>query len=350
MAQIAGTRRLDAQPAAPLLALGAATAWAPAAAFAVSLALLAWMLKGGAAHLALDRPGERSLHSTPTPRTGGLAIVAGIGLAWSVFGLAAPVALWIALALLVAVSFLDDLRGAPIPLRFGSHFVAAGLALWSMSDGLGIALWAPVILATAWMTNLYNFMDGSDGLAGGMALIGFAAYGAGAALAGDSGFAALNLSVAASALAFLLFNFHPARIFMGDAGSIPLGFLAAVLGVLGWQRGLWPAWFPVLVFSPFIVDATITLLRRLARGERVWRAHREHYYQRLVQMGWGHRGTALAEYGVMLAAAASALWGAKQAPGWQAALAAAWLVAYLAIAAGIDRGWKRFAAQGGGSR
>ncbi|HSD61413.1 MAG TPA: glycosyl transferase, partial [Burkholderiales bacterium] len=222
--------------------------------------------------------------------------------------------------------------------------------LWPMADGLGIPALALVILATVWMTNLYNFMDGSDGLAGGMALIGFAAFGAGAWLAGDSGFAVLNFSVAASALAFLLFNFHPARIFMGDAGSIPLGFLAAVLGVQGWQRGLWPAWFPALVFSPFIVDASVTLLRRLARRERVWRAHREHYYQRLVQMGWGHRGTALAEYAVMLAAAAGALWGARQAPGWQAALTAVWIVAYLLIAAGIDRGWKRFAAQGGGSR
>ena len=110
----------------------------------------------------------------------------------------------------------------------------------------------------------------------------------------------LCLSVSASAAAFLIFNFHPAKIFLGDSGSIPLGFLAGCLALLGAQRGNWPLWFPLMVFSPFIVDATVTLLRRLLRGDKVWQAHREHFYQRLVLSGFGHRNTALAEYALMI--------------------------------------------------
>lgn len=164
-----------------------------------------------------------------------------------------------------------------------------------------------MILAIAWMTNLYNFMDGSDGLAGGMAVFGFGAYAVASHLAGDSLLAGLSFSIVAATLAFLLFNWHPARVFMGDAGSVPLGFLAATLGVIGWQREHWPLLFPLLVFSPFIVDATTTLVRRLLRGEKVWQAHKSHYYQRLVRMGFGHAGTALVEYGLMAAISTSAV-------------------------------------------
>src|SRR5262249_53435950 len=155
-------------------------------------------------------------------------------------------------------------------------------------------LWAVLAagVATAWMINLYNFMDGSDGLAGGMAAIGFGCYGIAALAGGDYLCATINLVVAASALGFLCFNFSPARLFMGDVGSVSLGFLAAVLDVVGWLRGDWPVWFGIVVFSPFIVDATVTLFKRALRGARVWEAHREHYYQRLVQSGWGHRKTA----------------------------------------------------------
>src|SRR5690606_10611586 len=139
---------------------------------------------------------------------------------------------------------------------------------------------------------LYNFMDGSDGLAGGMAVIGFGAGGAAAWLAGDAALPPGHLCVAAAAAASLVFNRPPPRTFLGGAGSVPLAFLAAALGSFGWRAGCWPAWFPVLVFAPFVIDATLTLARRIARRERIWQAHRDHYYQRLVRMGWGHRRTA----------------------------------------------------------
>ena len=96
-------------------------------------------------------------------------------------------------------------------------------------------------------------------------------------------------------------------VFMGDAGAIPLGFLAVVLGIHGHLLGAWAWWFGVLAFSPFIVDATLTLLRRTAQGHKPWIAHRDNYYQRLILAGWSQRKTALAYYALMLAASGSAL-------------------------------------------
>jgi UDP-N-acetylmuramyl pentapeptide phosphotransferase/UDP-N-acetylglucosamine-1-phosphate transferase len=128
---------------------------------------------------------------------------------------------------------------------------------------------------------------------------------------------------------------------MGDAGSIPLGFLAAALGLVGWQQGLWPLWFPLLVFSPFIVDASVTLARRVLRRERFWRAHKTHYYQRLVQLGWGHRDTALAEYLLMAACGAAALWSLGQPQAVQLVVLAAAFVLYCALAIAVDLAWLR---------
>jgi UDP-N-acetylmuramyl pentapeptide phosphotransferase/UDP-N-acetylglucosamine-1-phosphate transferase len=191
------------------------------------------------------------------------------------------------------------------------------------------------------MTNLYNFMDGADGVAGGMTLIGFAAYAIAAWLAGDAALATLCAAIAAAALGFLIHNFHPARIFLGDVGSIPLGFLAAALGIVGWRHDAWPLWFPVLVFGPFNADATVTFLRRLARREKVWEAHREHYYQRIVRMGLGHRSAALIGYAVMCGCAAFALIGRTQAPGLQLAAFAAGSALLGALALWVDVRWSR---------
>jgi UDP-N-acetylmuramyl pentapeptide phosphotransferase/UDP-N-acetylglucosamine-1-phosphate transferase len=173
-----------------------------------------------------------------------------------------------------------------------------------------------------------------------MALFGFSWYGMAAMAQGAESFALVNFSLSTAALGFLLFNFHPAKVFMGDAGSIPLGFLAAAFGLLGWQTGLWPIWFPPLVFSPFIVDASVTLFKRLLRRERLSQAHRSHYYQRLVQMGWGHRNTALAEYALMALAGASALWGVGMHFWAQADLLLSWGIVYLMSMRWIDKRWR----------
>jgi UDP-N-acetylmuramyl pentapeptide phosphotransferase/UDP-N-acetylglucosamine-1-phosphate transferase len=316
------------------------------AAFAVTYALLRLLLSQFA-RVALDQPNERSLHERPVPRTGGIAVLAGAAVSLA-FGAAA---LWLPLALagaLAVLSFVDDLRDVHTTLRFAAHLAAAALVAWYLMSPMHPAELALLALGVAWITNLYNFMDGSDGLAGGMALIGFGAYGIAAGAAGDAPLAAASAALAAAAAAFLRLNFPPARIFLGDVGSVPLGFLAAALGLAGWRDDLWPLWFPLVVFAPFIGDATLTLLRRLARRERIWRAHREHYYQRLVRMGVGHRGTALAGYGLMLVCAAAALYAREGPPSVQAAAVGAAAAVLIAAAAWIDVRWSRYVRRAAG--
>lgn len=308
--------------------------------FFVAFGMLHWLLKGAMAGAVLDHPNQRSLHACPLPRTGGLAMMVGVLTGWVAAQLSWGWAVMPVLIFLLAVSFWDDVRGLSVIWRFLAHFLAAWMlvALYVL-PGLGFVGTAIAVLAMVWMANLYNFMDGSDGLAGGMALFGFGFYGLAAWLQGDMTFAGMCWSVAASSLAFLFFNFHPARIFMGDAGSIPLGFLAGAVGLLGWRVGYWPLWFPAIVFSPFIMDASVTLAKRLLRGEKIWQAHREHYYQHLVLMGWGHRRTALVEYALMALAGGSATW----AIGWdgrtQLVFGIGWGGAYLLAMWLVDAKW-----------
>jgi UDP-GlcNAc:undecaprenyl-phosphate GlcNAc-1-phosphate transferase len=309
---------------------------APFAALLGCWILLSWLLRRG--RLPMDHPNERSLHATPTPRVGGLGIMAGVLVAsvWLADTSLLPVMLG-AFAL-AAMSVLDDVRGLPVRVRFLAHFVAAVGCLFA----LGLTGWMLLTgtLAVVWMTNLYNFMDGSDGLAGGMAAIGFGALALAGWLGDAPGLAVFCAAIAAAALAFLRFNFPPARVFMGDAGSIPLGFLAATLGILGALQGVWPWLFPLLVFSPFIVDASVTLARRALHGEKVWRAHRSHYYQRVVLLGASNRQLALAAYALMLAMAslAFALLFLPHYAAWVLILSAAiYLLTFLAI----DRRWQR---------
>jgi len=313
--------------------------YSPLVSLLATLALAFVLATGKIGSIVHDIPNERSLHDKPVPRTGGIALMAGVLAGWSLLqsGL-----WWIVLPALglFALSLADDVRNLSPMTRLIGHFIAA-LAVVS-GAGVSLIWFIPVLLFVVWMTNLYNFMDGSDGLAGGMALSGFGCYGVGAWMGGNEPFALLNFSVAAAALGFLFFNFYPARIFMGDAGSIPLGFLAATFGVWGWQTGFWPFWFPLLVFSPFVVDATVTLFKRARRGEKLSQAHRSHYYQRLVQMGWGHRNTALAEYALMLLAGASALWGMGMNNTVQGCLLLVWAIVYLVPMTWIDKHWRDY--------
>lgn len=311
-----------------------------AAAFVVCWLTLPGLLRRRHA-LPMDHPNARSLHATPTPRVGGLGIVSGVVVASLVLtigdGLGHDVWPVLAGALgLAALSVFDDVRGLPVWLRFLAHFVAAVGCLFAV----GVTGWALLagVLVVVWVTNLYNFMDGADGLAGGMALIGFGALALGAWLGHAPGLATLCASIAATALAFLRFNFPPARLFMGDAGSIPLGFLAATLGIVGVRQGVWPWAFPLLVFSPFIADASVTLARRALRGEKIWHAHRTHYYQRVVLMGATHRQLAFAAWSLMLAMAAVGLM-LLRVPQYAPGLLILSAILYAAIFYAIDRRW-----------
>ena len=127
---------------------------------------------------------------------------------------------------------------------------------------------------------------------------------------------------------------------MGDAGSIPLGFLAGTLGVYGFQQGIWPLWFPVLVFSAFILDASVTLVKRALRGEKLWEAHRDHYYQRLIRLGWGHRKTAIVEYLLMVATGGSALVILQEPVIHVVAWLSLWAIIYVLLAYFVDKAWK----------
>lgn len=308
-----------------------------------TLLLTALLLASRAGKDIQDIPNERSLHSKPIPRIGGVGLMAGVLLGWAI--MIKSLAWWVLLpvAILFGISLVDDMRDLTARVRLLVHFIAAFILL--LGSGMllqNIFLGLIVLMGVVWMINLYNFMDGSDGLAGGMALCGFTMYGVAALMQGNDTQAMLNFSVGAAALAFLYWNFPPAKVFMGDAGSIPLGFLAAAMGLWGWQQSLWPAWFPLLVFSPFVVDATVTLAKRALRGEKVWQAHREHYYQRLVQIGWGHRRTALFEYALMMVAGISAIWAMQGSMDWPWLLLLAWAGIYAALMSTLDRSWKIF--------
>ena len=247
--------------------------WQPAlVAFVITLVGLRLLVSEFGRRLVLDHPNERSLHAHPVPRTGGLAIIVGVVAGCLVGEPGFGVTLGLAGALAV-VSFLDDLFSLRTMVRLALHLVAASAMILFELRFPGWILFGVFALAVAWYANLYNFMDGSDGLAGGMALIGFGAYAAASALSGVHPLAEVCVVVAAASGAFLARNFHPASIFMGDVGSVPLGFLAGALGLIGWNDGVWPIWFPILVFAPFACDATLTLIKRLLRGERVWQAH-----------------------------------------------------------------------------
>jgi UDP-N-acetylmuramyl pentapeptide phosphotransferase/UDP-N-acetylglucosamine-1-phosphate transferase len=321
------------------------TALAIVIAFIVSALLTQRFCDPASRFHLLDHPNERSLHTRPTPRSGGVAIFVALGVAIGFWGSGAePASLLYGLGagavFVAALSFLDDRKGLSVGLRLPGHLLAAtflviaGLYLpefslpglvWDWPDWLGMLL---SLLFLVWMINLYNFMDGMDGFAAGMSVIGFGVFALLGYLAGNPAFLTLNLVIVAAAAGFLLFNFPPARIFMGDTGSSLLGLLAGGLSIYGAREGVFPFWVALLIFSPFIVDATVTLLRRLTRGERIWQAHKSHYYQRLVQSGWGHRKTVLYEYALMLACGLSALLARYLNPQGQVALVLFWCLVY----------------------
>ncbi len=310
---------------------------AMAAAFAIALAVIAIARRSPLAARLADAPNARSLHDRPRPRVGGLGVMAGSLAAMAVSG-SAELRIVAGCALgLSLLSLADDLRHLPAAARLAGHFAAALVVVLGPLGSPPLAIAALLMLALAWMTNLYNFMDGADGLAGGMAVAGFGTLALAADAGGAEDLALASGAIAAASLAFLSFNTPPAKVFLGDAGSIPLGFLAGTLGAIGVSRGSWPAWFPLLVFSPFIVDAPVTLLRRLAAREKVWVAHRTHYYQRLVTGGWSHRRLAFAGWAAMLAAGASALLALEGSVMLHRGILAAWVIAYAVALVLVDR-------------
>lgn len=258
----------------------------------------------------LDIPNERSSHSVPTPRGGGLIIcvvsiltfflytlVSGGNIFWSYF----------AGAIIVAViSLIDDVRTISPFLRIFFHSLAAGLVVWSLGGFTEIlipfygiiqaGIWGsiPAFLWIVWLINAYNFMDGIDGIAATQAVtagIGWSLIGL---VWGIEEISFYGGVLALSSFGFLLLNRQPAKIFMGDVGSAFLGYSFAVLPLFAIKRienpiqeSMMP-WIAVFLVWFFVFDSVFTFLKRLFRGEKVWQAHREHIYQKLVISGLSH--------------------------------------------------------------
>ena len=314
---------------------------APLIAGLLTLILTRLMLSSALFRGIQDVPNGRSLHDRPIPRIGGLALMLGVLTSWLLLKGQTTTSLFAAVIVLMLVSLLDDLKDLPAKWRLLLHLVVSASFIGCTLVPLPIYLAVLLIAGVVWMTNLFNFMDGANGLAGGMAAIGFVFYVLAALAQGDMHFALVSLVVVSSSLAFLAFNFGKARVFMGDAGSIPLGFLAAAIGLLGWQKGLWPLWFPLVAFSTFIMDATVTLFKRLLRGERVWEAHREHYYQRVIQMGWTHKKTAIAEYILMMISGLAGLIAMRLSPAYALLLILLCMSAKIFLMYLVDIKWQQ---------
>ena len=264
------------------------------------VSLLTWsILNSKIFNKFLDIPNQRSLHAKPTPKLGGLAIMTSVIFSAILYCTELLYLVPFLLAL-IALSLLDDIVSVKPLIRLAIHFLTAITFLFTLDLQTNYLFLIILLFFLVWMINLYNFMDGSDGLAAGMSIIGFGCYAILSIIIGDLDFAIFNIIIITACIGFLFFNFPPAKIFMGDTGSIPLGFLCGALGIIGWYKLLWPLWFPLVVFSPFIIDSGITLLKRLINKESLMDAHRSHYYQRAILIGYSHKQVALFSYGLMI--------------------------------------------------
>ena len=302
----------------------------------------------------LDHPNERSSHSVPTPRGGGLAILVAFVMAMSVIvvtaGLRDPAmaALLVAVLMLAFVSWIDDRRPLPWRVRLSvqSVAVAGTLAMFAASTTLPLALPVPFLLIMApflilgwlWVTNLTNFMDGIDGIVG----VEIIAFSTGSALClylvgAAPELVALLLALAAATGGFLWWNWPPAKIFLGDVGSIPLGFLIGFFMLVLVSHGLWGA--ALALPATFLADATLTLFLRFRRGERLTQAHRHHFYQRAAGLERAHHQAVvlrvLAADAALIIAALIGVW----MKGWTGQAVTVALAAIIAILflAGLQR-------------
>ena len=240
----------------------------------------------------LDSPNERSSHTSATPHGGGLGIFAAFGLGLTLYAVQAPVfdaqliPLVLATFVLVLIGWIDDLKALSVAVRFSLYgLLSIAVAAWILT---GAEPWQEIwllpcaVLFMLWLLNLYNFMDGIDGLAATQCFLACAC----AALlvfvnTGAESYAAVCLLLAVTHLGFLFFNWPPARLFMGDAGSVPTGFLLGALALYGQVHGLLPLASWLILLAAFITDASWTLLGRLFTGQPVTQPHRLHLYQRL---------------------------------------------------------------------
>lgn len=275
----------------------------------------------------LDIPNARSLHRRPMPRGAGLVIV-GLTLlgAWVHQALFVPARPWLPLLvytaaglLIAGVSWRDDISGVPVGLRLTVHGIAAAITLWGLGYWRIVALpvfgelslgWIGVPLTFFWIVgliNAINFMDGIDGITGGQAVVATSAWTVVGWLMREPTVSTLSILLASSSLGFLVHNWPPGRVFMGDVGSAFLGYSLSVLPLFITPIPTWSAVTAALVVWPFVFDTGFTFLRRLCRAENVFAAHRSHLYQRLVAAGYAQRSVTLLYIGLAVTSGVLAL-------------------------------------------
>ena len=292
--------------------------------------------------LTIDTPNARSSHTNPVPRGGGLAIALVTLLAIiSLIALTQPSAFLLSLlaggVLIATISFIDDMRGLSAPPRLAVQFLAAAAPAYLFGGHLvqrttplpfaaGVAIAAIFIVG---LTNAYNFMDGIDGIAATQAVVAGCGWIALAAIHPATDLSTIAAAVVASSAAFLLFNWAPAKIFMGDVGSAFLGFVLATLPVAAGVTSPSAAVAGVLFVWPFIFDSSLTFVRRALNRENVFAAHRSHLYQRLVISGLSHAAVTLLYGALALFGTALGLAVVSSKMSWAAALAGVAIAAAL---------------------
>lgn len=284
----------------------ASTALTIIGSFGVSVAAT-WLVRGWLeGRRVLAPPNDRSLHDHSTVTGGGVAVSSVLVLLWVCLlaaGLNPSPALLIPVAALTLVGLLDDVRNLgwlqklSLQVVVAVSFVAAA-GPFSRLDVFGLSMEAPLpsaVFSVLWIVafvNIYNFMDGIDGLAGGYGAICACVLGIWFVLLGGGGMGLFMYGLMAACLGFLVWNWAPARIFLGDAGSMMLGGTLAAVAIIGQRDYDIPVGGFLLLYAIFIADTGYTLIRRGMRGERIWRAHKEHFYQRAVQSGLTHSSVA----------------------------------------------------------
>jgi len=273
--------------------------------FLSTLFIVGWLKVMVLRWAMMDMPNQRSLHSSPIPKGGGVVFVIVLSMALLVFSLLWPEQLTLFLVVAIAVTsvsylgWLDDRYDISPHVRLTVQFSIAGVIVYLLGPFKVIQFGDVVIGATllltivslfwlVWLINLYNFMDGIDGIATGQAVIAATTLSFWFVYSGDVGFGLICLLVSTIGLGFLVWNWSPARIFLGDVGSTALGIFFGLSALVGVNQYHIPIGAFILLLGVFLGDATFTLLRRLLKGENLAKAHRSHLYQRLVEMGYSH--------------------------------------------------------------
>lgn len=293
--------------------------------FALSYVGTMVLLRARVTKRFMDVPNQRSSHEIPKPRFGGIAIVGSFAVVLAILFAVAPgmgtfLPLVLGAMIIFGAGVIDDFRSLHPAFRFSAQLLAAGIVVGfgHVVEGiylplvgtidLGVVALPFTVLFIVTSINFFNFVDGIDGLAAGSAFIAAAFIAIIAFMVGHAPLGYLCLAISGSSLGFLQFNIPPSRLFMGDSGSTFLGFCFGLIAVVG--DGLAPRipfFIPVLILSSLYLDAGLTLIMRAIRGEKIFKAHRTHYYQRLLQLGLNHKQVTALEYGLTVMLGISAI-------------------------------------------